>query len=145
MTLRQLQFRSMPRATWPIFVAGWVEGRERKWTKPDLVFLRRAFGIASSDRIPQLVSQARGPTGLYEWRHSSPDHWVGHLQIDPGSNLITCEQGLARSDRILSQTVSKLMGSGEVAHVCSDSALCVFDRNGELLRPACSLFKSVNE
>ena len=35
--------------TWPTLVAGWVEGRERKWIKSDLVFLRRVFGVVSID------------------------------------------------------------------------------------------------
>jgi hypothetical protein len=35
--------------TCPILVAGWLKGRERKWTKSDLVFLRRVFGEVSID------------------------------------------------------------------------------------------------
>jgi len=46
--------------TCPILVAGWVEGRECKWTRSDLDFLRRGFGVESIDFACIALSPYKG-------------------------------------------------------------------------------------
>jgi hypothetical protein len=44
-------------------VAGWVEGRECKWTRSDLDFLRRGFGVESIDFACIALSPYKGNGG----------------------------------------------------------------------------------
>jgi hypothetical protein len=51
---RPASISAQAQVTCPILVAGWVDGRERKWTKSDLDFLRRDLGVESID-LPMLL------------------------------------------------------------------------------------------
>jgi hypothetical protein len=46
---KRASISALAHATWPILVPGWVDGRERKLIKSDLLFLWRAFGVMSID------------------------------------------------------------------------------------------------